>query len=273
VLCAVAGAAAASTAAALVLVVFAALDGGLADHVAEADAGMSGIDMLIEWCGQIYDHRAPLWAGVAALAVLGIGAARVDACRRRWLAAVAPWRHASPVQIIPGASTEAFAVPGRPGAVVVGQGLFDALEPEERRVLLAHERAHLIHRHHRYLQVADVAAAAFPFLSPIAGQVRYATERWADEEAARTVGDRGLVACTIIKAALTATPDTPLPAAAGSGHVTARVGALLDQPPGHRRRLWADRASLVSIAVTLTAASVQLHHLGVYLSHAGHGHL
>jgi Zn-dependent protease with chaperone function len=154
----------------------------------------------------------------------------------------------------------------------VGQGLLDALAPAERRVVLAHERAHLTHHHHRYLQIAETMAAAFPFLAPIAGQVRYVTERWADEVAARTVGDRELVACTIMKAALSATPDALLPSAAG-GHVTARVAALLDQRPTTRHRLWAGRASLASVAVTLAAASVQVHHLGVYISHASHGHL
>jgi hypothetical protein len=272
VLCGVSVAAAASTFAALVLVILATLDGGLAGHVAEAEENMSGVALLLEWCGELYDHQAPRWAGLAAAAVLALGIARVVACRRRWRAAVAPWHGAAPVQVIPGESTEAFAVPGRPGAVVVGQGLLDVLEPGERRVVLAHERAHLTHRHHRYVQAADITAAAFPFLSPIASQVRYATERWADEVAARTVGDRRLVACTIIKAALTTTREMPLPAAA-AGHVTARVDALLNQHSDRRQRLWAIRASWLSVAMTLTAASVQLHHLGVYVTHASHGHL
>ena len=42
---------------------------------------------------------------------------------------------------------------------------------EERAVLLAHEAAHLIGRHHLYLQVAELAAAANPLLRPAASSL------------------------------------------------------------------------------------------------------
>ena len=54
----------------------------------------------------------------------------------------------------------AFAVPGDPGCVVVSRGLLDRLEPRERKVVFAHERAHLRLGHHRYLHASEVAAAS-----------------------------------------------------------------------------------------------------------------
>lgn len=270
-LCAIALGVASSTVAALLLILVAAVDGGLAHHVAESVGSQSLVARAIEWCGALYDHRAPVWAGAGAAAVLVLALVRAVRSETRWRRAVAPWRDAAPVEVVPGLGTDAFAVPGRPGAIVVGQGLFDALDPDERRVVLAHERAHLDLNHHLYLRVGDLAAAV-PLLGSIAGQIRYATERCADEAAAVVVGDRHLVARTIIKAALTGTTPSPLPAASG-GHVTARVDALLNQPAAATSGRLAVPASLAPVAAALIAAAVQVHHLGAFLTHASHGHL
>lgn len=97
---------------------------------------------------------------------------------------------------------DAFAVPGLHGKVVVTRGMLRALTPPERRVLIAHEQAHLAHHHQLYIQAAHLAAAANPLLRPVAAQVRGLTERWADEEAAAAVGDRRLTARALAKAAL-----------------------------------------------------------------------
>jgi Zn-dependent protease with chaperone function len=272
-LCTVTASSAVAAAAALVLVASAAIEARFGAGAATMAPGEgSGWAGLLEWCGGVTDHRAPLWTGLAAGAALVLAAARLIAYRRRWQREIRPWRGASPVHVIAGASTEAFAVPGRPGVVVVGQGLLDGLEPDERRVVLAHERAHLTHRHHRYLQFSDAAAAAFPFLAPLAGHVRLATERWADEVAAAEVGDRPLVATAIIKAALAGSEPTLLPAVA-SGHVTVRVDALLHRGSSRWSRPWLARASLTSVGVTLVASSLQVHHLIAYVTHAATGHL
>jgi hypothetical protein len=259
-LAAVALASASSTAAALLLVVFAALAGAPVAH------------HWIEWCRELYDARAPLWTGAASTAVLLVAGVRLWRCRRRWHAAVAPWTDAAPLEVLDGPSTDAFAVPGRPGSVVIGEGLLSALEADERRVVLAHERAHLAHRHHWYLQVADAAAAAFPYLAPIADQVRYSTERWADEVAADEVGDRRLVARAILKAALAGVSDTPLPAVAAIGHVRARVHALVEDDAGHRAP-WPMLSSALSAAVALAGSSVQLHHLAAFVAHTCSVHM
>lgn len=96
----------------------------------------------------------------------------------------------------------AFAVAGVPGHVVVSTAMLHALDAEERKVLLAHEAAHLRHHHHLYTQLAQLAAAANPLLRPLARVIAANTERWADEVAAAEVGSRNLVARGLARAAL-----------------------------------------------------------------------
>ncbi|MGA5824348.1 M56 family metallopeptidase [Kitasatospora sp. NPDC094028] len=101
-------------------------------------------------------------------------------------------------------AAEAYAIPGLPGRIVVSTGMLDALEEHEHAILVTHERAHLAHRHYLFVAFAQLAAAANPFLRPLATTVTYTVERWADENAAAAVGDRKQVARTIGKAALAA---------------------------------------------------------------------
>src|SRR5262249_42248568 len=49
---------------------------------------------------------------------------------------------------------------------------------------------HLVHRHAWWLLGADLAAAANPLLRPTAAVIGQAVERWADEDAAASIGDR-----------------------------------------------------------------------------------
>ena len=106
--------------------------------------------------------------------------------------------------------------------------LLDALAPDERRVLLAHERAHARSHHYLFTALTYLAAAANPLLRPVAAAVTYTVERWADETAARDCGDRRLAARAIGKAALaSAARATPGPAPGRSdGHCRA-----LSPPP------------------------------------------
>ncbi|MDQ0908920.1 Zn-dependent protease with chaperone function [Streptomyces canus] len=138
---------------------------------------------------------------------------------------------------------EAFSVPGRPGRIVVSAGMLAALDQRERRVLIAHEHAHLTHRHHVHVALAHLAAVVNPLLRPLASAVEFTVERWADETAATATGsDRRLVARTVAKAALAVreavgrnTPPFALGFAAPSevpepGPVPRRVAALLAPP-------------------------------------------
>ncbi|MPY57467.1 M56 family metallopeptidase [Streptomyces spongiae] len=144
------------------------------------------------------------------------------------------------VAVLPDAVPYAYALPGgrrgRGGRVVVTTALLSSLEPAERRALFAHERAHLVARHHRFLLAVQLAARANPFLRPLRTAVSYTAERWADEDAAQAVGSRRVVARAIGKAALVSrgTPVATLAGFAAAGPVPRRVAALLDPAPAVR---------------------------------------
>ncbi|MDT0320548.1 M56 family metallopeptidase [Streptomyces millisiae] len=140
---------------------------------------------------------------------------------------------ASSVAVLPDEAPYAYALPGGRGRVVVSTAMLACLTGRERRALFAHERAHLAHRHHRFLLVAQLAARAHPFLRPLRTAVAYGAERWADEEAAQLVGDRRLMARAVGRAALVgaATPTPTFAALAAPGPVPRRVAALLGPVP------------------------------------------
>ncbi|MGY1433952.1 M56 family metallopeptidase [Streptomyces reniochalinae] len=162
----------------------------------------------------------------------------------------------SPVAVLPDSEPYAFALPGNRrtrARVVVTTSLLDALEPAERRALFAHERAHLTARHPLLLLLAELAAVANPFLRPLRTAVTFGVERWADEEAARIVGDRRMTARAVGKAALIARngPPRSLPALAGAGQVPRRVQALLAPPP--TARLWLPPTTAPGLVAGLAA--------------------
>lgn len=163
----------------------------------------------------------------------------------------------------------AYAVPGRPGCVVVSTGLLSALKPRERQVVFAHERAHLVARHDRHLLVAALADAIVPVLRPLTARLRLATERAADEEAVLAMGgDRRIVASAIAKAALSgdAYQRTALPAFGRNG-VVARVSSLIGPTPGPVQRRAGAVISLFGAAMVLIATAVQAHGLATLAVH------
>lgn len=228
------------------------------------------ISERVGWCRALaHAHDAiPPAAGIAALVAIVASVHSIVRHERRRPRLDHAVDGDHELVVLPDDEPTAYALPGRPGHIVVSVGMIRALDEPERRVLLAHERAHLQHGHHRYLRVADVAAAAVPLLRPISDRVRFATERWADEDAADAVGDRTLTARAIARAAL-ATPRgraAPALAMAASG-VPARVGALLDEPPTGRRRITALTVTSIVAVVAVAGSTVQFHHLLAFASH------
>ncbi|ETK37470.1 M56 family metallopeptidase [Microbispora sp. ATCC PTA-5024] len=209
------------------------------------------------------DPVPPLVGQVAlgALAVLAVLAAATAV--RRGLAlteAARACRGAHPgagdLIIVRDAVPRARAVPGRrAGRIVVTTGMLRALTAEERRVLLAHERAHLSDRHHLYRLAAAVTAALNPMLAALPRTVEYTTERWADERAAAHVGDRRLAARAVIRAALATSRHAAGPAALAfsDGAVPDRITCLLDAPP--RRRPFAVAALVAVLTLCLIAVN------------------
>ncbi|MGW6986787.1 M56 family metallopeptidase [Streptomyces sp. NPDC054946] len=159
---------------------------------------------------------------------------------------------------------DAYALPGRPGRIVITSGMLGALTAEEREVLLAHERAHLKGRHHLLVAMAELAAHCHPGLRAVREPLRYALERCADESAAQAVGDRRLAARAIARAALAArtSPDRDRPGfalAATTGPVPRRVAALLDGPARARARRAPHRlAALTLLACLVLSAGASL---------------
>lgn len=221
------------------------------------------------WCRSLArSHDAvPAWAGLASLAGLLAMTVAVASRARRWHRTVAGLAHDGPLEVLSTPEPLAFVVPGRPGHIAVSLGLLDLLSAAERRVLFAHEGSHLRHRHHRYVAVTELMAAALPVLRPLSTHLRFATERWADEDAAAAVGDRHLVARAIARAALGASVGAPAILALAQHGVAARVEALVSDQPSWRAVEASLTVALVAVVVATATSTLQLHHLLAFAAH------
>jgi Zn-dependent protease with chaperone function len=149
---------------------------------------------------------------------------------------------------------QAFTVPGRPGRIVVSQGMLRALSADQRRVLLAHERAHLGGHHGALLAAVRTAVAVNPLLTPVGRMVSFLCERWADEVAARSVGDRRLAAQALAAAALAAAGmSAGAVAAFHELSVGQRVAALQAPAPARPYRRVAATCTVLLCGGVLTA--------------------
>lgn len=217
------------------------------------------------------DPVPQLVAAMACAAVLLLGASGTRAAVRRARALAAARALCQTLGGGPGQlvvldddADDVYALPGHRGRIVASRGLLAALPADERRALLAHEAAHLRGRHHLYRAAAELAAAVNPLLRPVSGAVRFATERWADEDAATATGDRATVARALARVGLrrhaAAAPVGWRPAALESADtaVVARVRALLAPPPPPRRPgPLAAQAALAGILVLTAASTVE----------------
>ncbi|WP_328911133.1 M48 family metalloprotease [Streptomyces sp. NBC_00234] len=210
-----------------------------------------------------YEERTGVVAiGVLGAVVVACGATLLRHARTRVRAAraLSSLGRTSGVAVLPSSDPYAYALPGgrrhRGGRVVVSTAMLELLNDRERRALVAHERAHLTARHHRYLLATQLAARANPFLLPLRTAVAFGTERWADEEAARAVGSRRVVASAVGRAALfphrAPGGAAGLPAFAAAGPVPRRVAALLAPVPAGR--LWPPASAHVALAALMATA-------------------
>ncbi len=235
------------------------------------------------WSGAVLRADDPVSAPVAYAAggvllavVAGFSVAswrRIQAVWGGWELAGQLGRSPGELVVLPDLGVDAFALPalGRRcgGRIVVSAGMLRALSVTERRVLFAHERAHLAGGHHWWLLAAQLSAAANPLLARLPVAVDYLLERAADEAAATAVGDRRLAARALARAGL-ATLDSPAATVRTRGLalryttslIQARVAALLTTPPPTRRWLLAAVALAVALAVVAAAdAGSDLEHL------------
>ncbi|MEU9391828.1 M56 family metallopeptidase [Streptomyces sp. NPDC048324] len=204
--------------------------------------------------GRALPEPVPDTVAVLALCLLAVavgrivGAVRTHRATRRTLRRLCEG-HPPGTELVVAASPRprAFAVPGDPGRILVTSAMLAALRPAERRVLLAHERAHLTHRHAFHVHAVTLAAAGNPLLLPVRDAVAYLVERWADEQAAGAVGDRSTTARALARAALVAQgADCVLHFADRA--VTRRVAALQTTPPRRLRPVAAAILTLGALA-------------------------
>jgi Zn-dependent protease with chaperone function len=153
---------------------------------------------------------------------------------------------------------QAYAVPdgagGRSGRILVSTGLLQTATAADRRVVLAHERAHLRHAHHRVRAAAELAAAVNPLLIPLRHATSYLVERWADEDAAAATGSRTGAGAALARVALATGPSPAATGGALAFHrhaVPARVHALHSAPVRSRPAL----AGTCLLAVAVSGAA------------------
>ncbi|MFE5324788.1 M56 family metallopeptidase [Embleya sp. NPDC056575] len=196
---------------------------------------------------------------VAILTAVAVTHRRDRVEHRLALNAVAGAPAGGELTVLPDPTPYAYALRGPPDRIVVSTGMLLPLDDEERRALIAHERAHLRGRHHLALAATRLAACAHPLLRPIHTTVAYTVERWADEDAAEALGDRRTIARAVGKAALAAKGRPPFaaPAFAAPGPVPRRVAALLGPPPPTAWPTPRSRAGVAAlVAATGTTVSV-----------------
>jgi hypothetical protein len=157
----------------------------------------------------------------------------------------------------------AHAVAGgftREGVVVITSGMLTELDDDERSAVIAHERSHLVRHHAVFMGVMRLAAALDPLLGGMRGDMQFALERWADEDAADH-HDRAVVASALARSALRSLGSSrAIVAAHGLAlqrhGVPARVAALLT-PPSRRTRLAWSFVAIGAAAVLALAWAMQ----------------
>jgi Zn-dependent protease with chaperone function len=148
----------------------------------------------------------------------------------------------------------AYCMRARSRPIVLTTGALDRLSQAQIGAVLAHERAHLRHRHHLMLSLVDVAYAMLPWLPTLRGaqaRVPQLLEMAADDSAARRWGHHAVIDA-LRRLTLTVSPPGTL-AATGDP-----AGDLLEQRVA---RLRADRTrsrALHGLALLTSATTVGL---------------
>lgn len=255
------------------------------------------VDTVANMSVQVISRDDPASLPVAVLAGALLAAAAAAACRALWRRGTAIVHSGRQARRLPGSgqvvvtddsAADAYTLPGWPCRIVITTGMLRALTDPERQVLLAHERAHAGGSHYLFTSAARLAAAANPLLRPVAAEVGYTVERWADERAATATGDRPLTARAIARAAMATTAAPPervgqgtalglvplrfkRPGLRGAGPVPRRVAALLGPPPQLNIVLLAAAVLLVAISgLSALEAARNLHQL-IEFAQAGRG--
>lgn len=165
----------------------------------------------------------------------------------------------------------AFSLGGRPGTVVLTEGLRRHLPATGMDAVLAHERAHLRGRHHLLVACADMLGSSFPFVrlfraAPAA--LREQVELAADTEALRACGHEALRAA-LMSVTGTGTPQDALAMARHSVDLRLRYLAAVADPPSRWSRIarcgsfgallaWAPLLATMLILCAISGAAIAM---------------
>ena len=246
--------------------------------VAVVSTGHHGLGHRIaEWLANCWHHHDGGDTRWYVLNAVLLGAALIAvyvAARRFRRTLLQRRRHHEALQFIVHASGElddvcvldhpipvAYCVPARTRPIVVSSGALNQLKDRELQAVLAHERAHLRHRHHVLLAVVDALAAALAWLPTFRDARRHLPlllEMTADEIAAYRCG-RQNVAMALRKLAISPSPVGGL-AAGGSDHsqLDQRLARLETSPPADdaqvQRLTWVTAMTSVAVPLLISAA-------------------
>lgn len=148
----------------------------------------------------------------------------------------------------------AYAVAGRPSAIVLSRAAVEALDAGQLRAVLAHERAHLTGRHHLLLAVSRALTTAMPGLLLFrrgASEVGRLLEMCADDSALRHHDARDLLGALV---ALSGQRGVPVNALGVAGSAVADRAERIAAPPG-TAAVYIARLALLSGALTFLAIS------------------
>ena len=183
----------------------------------------------------------------------------------RALAASAEPRHDLGASVIETARPVCFAAGVLHPRVLISRGLLDLLDDGERRIVLAHEQAHVARRD---AMVLGIVRALTVFHLPSVGrwildELTIAAEEACDEAAVIVSGDRLAVAAAILRVERMSqdvhSDFAWVAQAFGPGAVERRVASLLGAPCVERT-LRAPMASLGVCVACVFAAAPELHH-------------
>jgi Zn-dependent protease with chaperone function len=120
------------------------------------------------WSVRVLHRNDPTSRSLALAACVVLATALIATCRaaalrgQRLASAARTARDLPPagrLVIIDDPAPDAYALPGWPGRIIVTSGMLGVLDAAERRVLLAHERAHLAGAHYLFVALAQLAPA------------------------------------------------------------------------------------------------------------------
>lgn len=229
-----------------------------------------------------YTHLGgrPLDVAVAGVAVVLMTAAVVAVVTSARRAAAGRRQHLADLRLVaqrvglPGVlvvdlpQPAAYAVPGRPGAVVLTTAARDALTAAELTAVLAHEQTHLRSGHARLLGIAATFAAVpwLPGARDSHRSLRLLAEMHADDSAARATSP------LVTAAALLKLGADPAPAGgigSGGSDMVARVERLLERSV-IRRRISASAATVTALTGLAGMLAVQVAVLAAPLAAAAY---